>query len=86
MSWERAALEQAIRLLVKSDQEHGNLYKRLSELGIELNIDGTGYKILDELAEFKFLSENLDALEENAMTEEEFLKFYMNELKESYDK
>jgi hypothetical protein len=86
MSWERAALEQVIRLLIKSDIEHGKLFSKLHDLGVELNIDGAAYQILRELTEFEYLSENLDAIEENHMKEEEFLKFYMEDLEKSFNK
>lgn len=74
MNWERKALESIILLLAEQDEKRNELLDRLSELGIDLNMDGVAYTVFTAIMDGDWVVENLEGYQNGEMSKEEFLE------------
>lgn len=85
MSWERKALESIISMLIDEDKKHDEVFNKLYELGVTIDIDGEAYSVLLKALEgWEAMSDNLEYATTSTEDKEMFIERALEQLETNY--
>jgi hypothetical protein len=84
MNWEKEALVDIIKLLVRDYIRYDDLWSKLDDLGIRVDSDGSAFEILTEITTYEGLSESLQGHKENDLDEKELINLLLTQIKLKY--
>jgi hypothetical protein len=85
VNWENKALRDIIKMLIEEDMRHSELFNKLYDLGITVDIDGSGYNILEALgSNMEYLAENIEGVRDGYYTLNEFVDGMLESIENKY--
>lgn len=85
MNWENKALRDIIEMLFEEDVRHSELFNKLYDLDITVDIDGSGYKVLEALgSNMEYLSEDIEGVREGHSSLNEFVDRMLESIENKY--
>jgi len=85
MNWENKALRDIIEMLFEEDVRHSELFNKLYDLDITVDIDGSGYKILKTLgSNMEYLEEAIEGVQDGHFTLNEFVDRVLESIENKY--